>query len=250
MMMVMSPLVSGPSLVTEKCITLASMMVITFVSGMLPYKLTGQVRNNQDAGSRSWWTLLISLLSCFSGGVFMAACLLDLLPEAEEKIADVVAEIKTQYNYDIEYPVAQLVFCCGFFLILIIEQWVLSLQEGSRRATDDEREPLLGEGEVSTYQSTQQTNTYAHSHQHHHPSAEGHHHHVGHGHHHHPHTNNSSLRSLMLLLALTFHSIFEGDNLKILLERPVTPKVQSIRGMVIFAVLLFEVIFAVSPRVI
>ena len=212
-----SPVVTGPNLVTEKCITLASMMVITFVAGMLPYKLIGQVRNNQDAGSRSWWTLLISLCACFSGGVFMAACLLDLLPEAEEKIADVVAEIKTQYNYDIEYPVAQLIFCCGFFLILIIEQWVLSLQEGSSRATDDEREPLLAGGETSSYQSTQQTNSYSQSHQHHQPSAEGHHHHVGHGHQHQPHTNNSSLRSLMLLLALTFHSIFEGDidNLKI-----------------------------------
>ena len=74
---------SGPSLVTEKSITLATMMVITFVFGMLPYKLLGQVRNNRDASSRSWWRHLISLCSCFSGGVFMAACLLDLLPEAE-----------------------------------------------------------------------------------------------------------------------------------------------------------------------
>ena len=217
------PLVSGPSLVTEKCITLASMTVITFVFGMLPYKLLGQVRNNEDATSRSRWRLLISLCSCFSGGVFMAACLLDLLPEAEEKIADVVAEIKAQYDYEIEYPVAQLLLCCGFFLILVIEQWVLSLQEGwYAEAAAAERQPLLAGGEAASYQSTGETSTHHHHHHdHHHPSisgvsAEVHHHHDGHGHHHshnsHSLLQHSALRSIMLLVALTFHSVFEGDN--------------------------------------
>ena len=227
-MMMSRPQVSGPSLVTEKFITLAAMMVITFVFGMLPYKLLGQVRNNRDAGSRSRWRLVISLCSCFSGGVFMAACLLDLLPEAEEKIADVVAEIKTQYNYQIEYPVAQLVLCLGFFLILVIEQWVLSLQEGwVTQASASERQPLLAGGEAASYQSTQHTHHDHHDHHQHHDhhddhehhpalggvSAEVHHHHDGHGHSHAAHSalQHSTLRSLMLLVALTFHSIFEGN---------------------------------------
>ena len=216
-MMMASPQVTGPSLVTEKCITLVTMMVITFVFGMLPYKLLGQVRNNRDAGSRSWWRHLISLCSCFSGGAFMAACLLDLLPEAEEKIADVVAEIKTQYDYEIDYPVAQLVFSCGFFLILVTEQVVLSLQEGwATEAAASEREPLLAGGGAASYQSTQHTHTH-NDHQHHPAisgvSAEVHHHHDGHSHSHAAHSvlQHSTLRSLMLLVALTFHSVFEGN---------------------------------------
>jgi hypothetical protein len=35
------------------------------------------------------WQLMISFSSCFAGGVFIAACLLDLLPDVEEKIDQV-----------------------------------------------------------------------------------------------------------------------------------------------------------------
>ena len=35
------------------------------------------------------WRLVISFASCFAGGVFIAACLLDLLPDVEEKIQQV-----------------------------------------------------------------------------------------------------------------------------------------------------------------
>ncbi len=35
------------------------------------------------------WKLIISFSSCFAGGVFIAACLLDLLPDVEEKIDQV-----------------------------------------------------------------------------------------------------------------------------------------------------------------
>ena len=122
------------SLGTEKVVILMAMTMITLVFGLLPYKLLGQVRNNQDTVSRARWRLLISLCTCVSGGVFLAACLLDLFPETEEKLAEVIGEIKTQYDYEIEYPVAHLLVCCGFFLILVIEQWVLSLQAGQHFA--------------------------------------------------------------------------------------------------------------------
>ena len=75
------------SLGTEKVVILMAMTMITLVFGLLPYKLLGQVRNNQDTVSRARWRLLISLCTCVSGGVFLAACLLDLFPETEEKLA-------------------------------------------------------------------------------------------------------------------------------------------------------------------
>jgi hypothetical protein len=45
------------------------------------------------------WKLIISFSSCFAGGVFIAACLLDLLPDVEEKIDQV-----------------SIFFCCWLFI--------------------------------------------------------------------------------------------------------------------------------------
>jgi len=198
--------VVGESLYTEKLITLFAMAAITFLCGMLPLKLFTQLRHNSNPASRSWWKAFISLSSCFSGGVFIAACLLDLLPDVEEKILEVEKKIKTEYEIDIDFPLAQFIMCSGFFLILTVEQSVLSLQE-SWAISQDEREPLLpnGGGGAVSYQSTHQ-----------HPDDVDHtqadHGGQGHSHSHLSHTafQQSSLRSIMLLLALSFHSVFEG----------------------------------------
>ena len=80
---------AGETLYTEKMITMFAMAVITFLCGMLPLKLFSRLRQNSDLASRAWWETTISLCSCFSGGVFIAACLLDLLPDVEEKIFEV-----------------------------------------------------------------------------------------------------------------------------------------------------------------
>jgi len=173
--------------VAEKVLTLLLMAATTLLCGLLPYRLLG--RGRQEAG-----TTLVSLASCFSGGVFIAACLLDLLPETEEKIQEVLKQLKN----DTEYPIAEFLVCCGFFIILTIEQGVLHCQEVWLRKAED-REALVsggspGEVTVSTY------NTVPH-----------HHHHQHHQHHHHHHQHqHSALRSLMLLVALSFHSVFEG----------------------------------------
>ena len=92
--------------------------------------------------------------------------------------------------------------CSGFFLILTVEQSVLSLQE-SWANSQDEREPLLrpgGGGGGGSYQAIGGV------------SDEVHHSQEGHSHSHLSHTvfQPSSLRSIMLLLALSFHSVFEG----------------------------------------
>jgi len=208
----------GVSLMTEKIITMFAMTAITFLFGMLPIKLFSQVRHNHDAQSRMRWRTFISFCSCFSGGVFIAACLLDMLPEIEEKIEEIREEIKDTYNIDIEYPLSQFVMCSGFFLILFIEQAVLHFQENWIQNTE-ERQPLLSEGGGASYSSTHSHHHHHHHHNHQHPvmsgvSNEVHHSQDGHGHHHshlsHSMFQHSTMRSLMLLVALSFHSIFEG----------------------------------------
>jgi len=211
----------GLTLVTEKVITLFTMAAVTFLCGMLPLKLFSQLRNNPDVSSRIRWRLVISFSSCFAGGVFIAACLLDLLPDVEESFEKVLEEIKHQYNVDLDYPVAQFVIVFGFFIILTIEQAVLHFQE--QWAMEAEREPLLSRRRRPSTGSYSSIGDPGH---HHGRGGEGsvrgvsnevHHSDDGHRHHdhqddHHGHGafQHSSLRSVMLLLALSFHSVFEG----------------------------------------
>jgi len=210
----------GVSMVTEKVITLLAMTVITFLFGMMPLKLFSQLRHNPDVSSRIRWRMLISFSSCFAGGVFIAACLLDLLPDVEEKISEVLAEIKDQYNVDLDYPVAQFIMVFGFFLILTIEQSVLHFQE--QWMQDEEREPLLSRSRQASIGSYHSSHSHQHASHHHHQGSEpamtgvsNTAHHAHDGHHNHSHIGHgvfqhSSLRSIMLLLALSFHSVFEG----------------------------------------
>ena len=113
-------------------------------------------------------------------------------------------EIKTEYNVDIDYPLAQFIVCCGFFLILIVEQLVSSMQD-SWTGQREEREPLLRAGTPGvSYQSTAPTIAELPDDVHH--PTDGH----GHSHLSHPALQQTSLRSVMLLLALSLHSVFEG----------------------------------------
>jgi len=183
----------GISLYTEKLITLFSMAVVTFLFGMLPLKIFSQLRNNTDITSRIRWRHFISFCSCFAGGVFIGACLLDLLPDVEESFQKVFKEIQEEYKIDLDYPVAQFVLVFGFFLILLIEQTVLHFQE--KWEAETERSALLSQSENISYQSINDTdNDDSHQHDHTVQAVSKH----------------SSLRSVLLLIALSFHSVFEG----------------------------------------
>ena len=69
-------------------------------------------------------------------------------------------EIKDEYKVEVDYPVAQFIMVCGFFLILVIEQATLEMQE-RWLARAEERAPLLSSGPGPDYHT-------GHSHHHHH----------------------------------------------------------------------------------
>ena len=104
------------------------MAVVTMLFGMIPLKLFSAVRDNTNITSRNRWKNFISFANCFSGGVFIAACLLDLFPDVQEQIAKVLKEIQDVYNVDLHYPVSEFIMVLGFFIILFIEQSVLHFQ--------------------------------------------------------------------------------------------------------------------------
>ncbi|CAF3048527.1 unnamed protein product [Rotaria sp. Silwood2] len=71
----------------------------------------------------------INCITCFGGGIFLGICLLDLLPEV---IHHVDTTIKNEFQYDNQtlrhYPIAEFLIGCGIFLVLSIEQIILSFR--------------------------------------------------------------------------------------------------------------------------
>ena len=228
----------GASLTGEKFLILIGMLVCTLVFGFIPRFLTSPSRRADPR-----WRRTISALSCFSGGVFVGACLLDLFPDVRESIDNVLDEIEDVYHTKVDYPVAEFVIVLGFFLVLLIEQIVLEFGVGQQQQQENDEEgqgretsPLLRGGEAGGGDHLRHHGTFGHQQQQRSrllsheedddeeveegsvPTVEylsgtandgqGH----EHSHHHHQHVvlDHSSLRSYLLILALTFHSVFEG----------------------------------------
>ena len=101
------------------------MFVATLVASLIPLTLVSS--SGHGLASRK---LILSLCSCFSGGVFLSALFLDLMPDTKEAWDSVLDEYKKTYNIVIDYPVQQFVLCFGFFLVFIIEQMILEYKEG------------------------------------------------------------------------------------------------------------------------
>lgn len=70
-------------------------------------------------GSSPKFKRSLSTLNCFSGGVFFATCVLNLLPEARESMTLVLENNEIQT----EYPLTELSMCLGFFFILLLEHF-------------------------------------------------------------------------------------------------------------------------------
>lgn len=113
-----------------KGIILVGLCILTLLCGLLPVKLAKSLKPrtnhlSQSISKKRKYKFLFSCLSCFSAGVFLATCLLDLFPDVQEKLSDVLIIM----NIHTSFPVPEFVMCFGLFVILIIEQIVLSSKE-------------------------------------------------------------------------------------------------------------------------
>jgi len=178
-----------------KSIVLATLFVVTFISCLLPLKLVNTIRNTQDPRRKTLYERVMSFLNCFAGGVFLGTCLLDLFPEVQDNVKQATELLDIPGSF----PIAEFLVVVGFFLVLIVEQVSLDCKSQQSRSPDtDERESLLGENSSLTNNTPANYNSLSENHGHSHsinPSEM---------------TSNSSLRSLLLLIALSLHSVFEG----------------------------------------
>ncbi|KAE9552870.1 hypothetical protein FO519_003935 [Halicephalobus sp. NKZ332] len=98
-----------------KVILLIVMAIVAFLAGTVPIKLYEFLKKRSRAGGHS--SLIVSLLSCFAGGVILGVCLLDMLPDAQED-----AKILRKYEIWDDYPFLELFIGIGFFIVYFMEE--------------------------------------------------------------------------------------------------------------------------------
>ena len=233
------------SVIASKSLVLGVLFVMTFGLGLIPVKLMTVIQHSTATctsvsdgrmGRRTrlaMYKRILSFLSCFAAGVFLATCFLDLLPSVRKHMITVLFEMDIITGF----PLAEFIMSIGLFLILIVEQIVLLMKEGKKSETEVKK-PLLGkhnggtgseagsdqddkeeflqsdhsirgisdqpdinnDRDIDPESSVSPSSRHrGHADHHHH----GHHHEMG-------FQNHSPLRAMLLLSALSLHSIFEG----------------------------------------
>lgn len=182
---------AGPvSALDVKLGALALLLSVTLLFGISPLFL---VRCSQNPELRR---RVLSLTSCFAGGVFFATCLLDLLPD----YLDGINKAFDNAGIKLQFPLPEFIMAMGFFLVLILEQILLSVKSSSSSpAVFDERRSLLD----PSSNSIQTPESHPHNHHRGSTSEESSHHHVD-------FSSQSALRAFILVFSLSLHSVFEG----------------------------------------
>ncbi|XP_060067225.1 zinc transporter ZIP1-like [Ylistrum balloti] len=212
-----------------KVLVMCGLFVFTLALGLLPLLIVRCMQRQSARGisfhKQICYKRTLSILSCFAAGVFLATCLLELLPDVRKDLEMALDALKLKT----EFPVAEFSMVFGLFTVLTIEQIVLTIKErhsaqpqscnvhpnsktpllsddsetldneidarGFNRSISSEHsisgisdEPILASSYDNYYRQTSHdshTHTdYVHQH--------------------------STLRSLLLLLAISIHSLFEG----------------------------------------
>ncbi|XP_060923847.1 zinc transporter ZIP1 [Limanda limanda] len=171
-------------LLQVKIAALVGLLLLTLFFGSIPARVKWFRRTNGTETHRT----VLSLISCFAGGVFLAACLLDIIPDY---LSDISTELENR-KVETSFPLPEFIMASGFFMVLILEKMVLTCKDMG--GAQEERAPLIAD------------DRHGHGHGHR-ASADlessGHHVHVDFQAH-------SPFRSFMLFLSLSLHSVFEG----------------------------------------
>ncbi|CAD5123757.1 unnamed protein product [Dimorphilus gyrociliatus] len=125
----------------------------------------------------------VSLISCYAAGVFLGTSILDLFPNVRGKFT----KFLRSKLIDSEFPLPEFIIVIGLFLMLFIEQTVLTFREAKKH----EVRALLPEVAESDQEELEYSSS---SHERITPDT----------------AIKSSIHSFMLLLALSLHSVFEG----------------------------------------
>ncbi|NWU92644.1 S39A1 protein, partial [Upupa epops] len=167
-----------PSGLEVKLGSLVLLLLLPLACGLAPLCCFRDPPITTDAHSP-----LLSLVSCFAGGVFLGTCLLDLLPDYLASISAALEGLQIT----LQFPLAEFILAMGFFLVLVLEQVALAQREPPSAITEETRALLLPTTSIQAPlppQPLQPSSTIA--------SVRG------------------AVRAALLVLALALHSILEG----------------------------------------
>lgn len=205
--------------------------VITTSIGVLPGILMRRNSKTISVESRGFRSLM-SVANSLAAGVFLDLCFLGLIPMVQDLFSKLWLELDTQ----VHYPVGEALVLCGFFLILTVENFAIWLQKRGLSSKDEDKSAnglrTLSVENVAEDMASQQRlsvepehNTSLMAHANHSAEngstpvaekntglkkAEGKASAHGHSHGAVFEGDSSSLRFLMLLAAISLHSLFEG----------------------------------------
>ncbi|XP_053560062.1 zinc transporter ZIP1 [Bombina bombina] len=163
-----------------------TLLLLTFISGLAPLFIFRRPGSTDSSGKHH---RILSLVSCFSSGVFLATCLLDLVPNYLSGINDALQRL----NIVLQFPLQEFILSMGLFLFLALEQIVQSYKDSS--SSSEDTHALLGsskDGHVGP--------SFSHSSQWRQDS---------------PHihvdiNSHSAMRCMILVLSLSLHAVLEG----------------------------------------
>ncbi|XP_030044276.1 zinc transporter ZIP1 [Microcaecilia unicolor] len=173
--------------------SLVTLLLLTLVCGLVPLFVLQCRRSIGLADTRR---KVLSLVSCFAGGVFLATCLLDLLPDYLASMSEAMETL----HVTLQFPLSEFILAMGFFLVLVMEQIVLAFKDHSSGSLE-ETQGLLGTSVNNHVQARHWHDGPASAPQQ--PGEDRVHIHID-------FNSHSTIRSFILVFSLSLHSVFEG----------------------------------------
>ncbi|KAG7168211.1 protein zntD-like [Homarus americanus] len=191
---------SKMSVFGAKAGALTLMAVVSLLVSLLPLyirkKLLSRIHGDKSQA-------ILSGCLCFGGGVLMATVFLHLLPETEENYE---YAMDAGYMRRISYPIAQLILCSGFFFVYLMEELIHSFFDPDHQQSSTSGSGVLDGCKNETFEGEDCCQRPTESDiQRHNVHTIPHHHHAG-------NMNNSTsvMEAVVVVAALSFHSIMEG----------------------------------------
>ncbi|CAG7818335.1 unnamed protein product, partial [Allacma fusca] len=108
----------------EKWLVMAALAIISILLGMLPYIVFHSRRKilpvvSTDSSGPFIYNLILTVLSCFGGGVLLATAVVHMLSEARTNLAE-IPSITSRLEED--FPLAEILALIGFALIYLVEE--------------------------------------------------------------------------------------------------------------------------------
>jgi len=190
-------MVDDDGVLVAKIISGSVLFLLSFIFGVVPVKLAqlfkwSESLNPDNTADNKISSRIVSALLCFGGGILLATTFLHLLP-------DINSEIKRLQNIgkipDFHVSIGECLMMLGFFLIYSIEEIVHYYLHRHQRRLNTTNEETFGEAfmhGISTRNSVHRRFSVPLPHS----AAED--------------VLVSSLRGLLIVLALSIHELFEG----------------------------------------